>query len=76
MIKKYIKRKIYLKKVKLFIDKDIIKVIVGQRHLIDSLLIGLLSEGHVLLEGVPGLAKTLAVTTLAQTIDAKFSNLS
>lgn len=51
------------------------KVIVGQRHLIDTLLIGLLSGGHILLEGVPGLAKTLAITTLAQAIDAKFSRI-
>ena len=51
------------------------KVIVGQKHLIDTLLIGLLSNGHILLEGVPGLAKTLAITTLAQAIDAKFSRI-
>ncbi|MCG8698218.1 MAG: MoxR family ATPase [Bacteroidales bacterium] len=51
------------------------KVIVGQKHLVDSLLIGLLSDGHILLEGVPGLAKTLAINTLAQTIDAKFSRI-
>jgi MoxR-like ATPase len=51
------------------------KVIIGQKHLIDSLLIGLLSDGHILLEGVPGLAKTLAIKTLAQTIDAKFSRI-
>jgi len=51
------------------------KVIVGQKHLIERLLIGLLSDGHVLLEGVPGLAKTLAVKTLADTIDAKFSRI-
>ncbi len=51
------------------------KVIVGQKHLIDSLLIGLLSDGHILLEGVPGLAKTLAIKTLANTIDAKFSRI-
>lgn len=57
------------------ITMEINKVIVGQRHLIDSLLIGLLSDGHVLLEGVPGLAKTLAVNTLAQTIDARFSRI-
>ena len=50
-------------------------MIVGQRHLIDSLLIGLLTDGHILLEGVPGLAKTLAVNTLAQTIDAGFSRI-
>ena len=42
------------------------RVIVGQKHLVDSLLIGLLSDGHILLEGVPGLAKTLAIKTLAQ----------
>ena len=51
------------------------KVIIGQHHLIDSLLIGLLSNGHILLEGVPGLAKTLAITTLAQAADAKFSRI-
>ena len=51
------------------------KVIVGQKHLLDSLLIGLLSDGHVLLEGVPGLAKTLAVKTLADTIHAKFNRI-
>ena len=51
------------------------QVIVGQRHLVESLLIGLLSDGHVLLEGVPGLAKTLAIKTLSQLIDAKFSRI-
>ena len=51
------------------------KVIVGQKNLIDNLLIGLLSDGHILLEGVPGLAKTLAINTLAQAIDAKFSRI-
>ena len=51
------------------------KVIVGQKHLTDSLLIGLLSNGHILLEGVPGLAKTLAIRTLASIIDAKFSRI-
>ncbi|HIW51889.1 MAG TPA: AAA family ATPase, partial [Candidatus Alistipes excrementipullorum] len=51
------------------------KVIVGQSHLIDSLLIGLLSNGHILLEGVPGLAKTLAITTLAKAVDAEFSRI-
>lgn len=51
------------------------KVIVGQKHLVESLLIGLLSNGHVLLEGVPGLAKTLAIKTLAQLIDANFSRI-
>ncbi len=51
------------------------KVIIGQKHLLDSLLIGLLSNGHILLEGLPGLAKTLAIKTLADTIDAKFSRI-
>ncbi len=51
------------------------KIIIGQKHMIDSLLIGLLSDGHILLEGVPGLAKTLAINTLATTIDAKFSRI-
>ncbi len=51
------------------------KVIIGQRHLIDSLMIGLLSNGHILLEGVPGLAKTLAIRSLASIIDAKFSRI-
>ena len=51
------------------------RVIVGQRHLIDSLLIGLLSDGHILLEGVPGLAKTLAIKTLSQLIDSQYSRI-
>src|SRR5512138_3957064 len=51
------------------------KVIVGQKHLTDSLLIGLLANGHILLEGVPGLAKTLAIKSLASIIDAKFSRI-
>ena len=51
------------------------QVIVGQRHLVESLLIGLLSDGHVLLEGVPGLAKTLAIKTLASLIDAQYSRI-
>ena len=51
------------------------QVIVGQKHLIESLLIGLLSDGHILLEGVPGLAKTLAIKTLASLIDAKYSRI-
>ena len=51
------------------------QVIVGQKHLVESLLIGLLSDGHILLEGVPGLAKTLAIKTLAQLIDAKYSRI-
>ena len=51
------------------------QVIVGQKHLVDSLLISLLSDGHVLLEGVPGLAKTLAIKTLSQLVDVKFSRV-
>lgn len=51
------------------------KVIIGQKHMTESLLIGLLSNGHILLEGVPGLAKTLAINTLAKTVDAKFSRV-
>ena len=51
------------------------RTIVGQKHLVESLLIALLSNGHVLLEGVPGLAKTLAIKTLAQLVDAKYSRI-
>ena len=51
------------------------KVIVGQKHLVENLLIGLLANGHILLEGVPGLAKTLAINTLAQAVNAKFSRI-
>ena len=51
------------------------RVIVGQKHLVDSLLISLLSDGHILLEGVPGLAKTLAIKTLSQLIDAVYSRI-
>jgi len=51
------------------------QTIVGQKHLVESLLIALLANGHVLLEGVPGLAKTLAIKTLAQVIDAKYSRI-
>ena len=51
------------------------QVIVGQKHLVDSLMIGLLSNGHILLEGVPGLEKTLAIKTLASLIDAKYSRI-
>lgn len=51
------------------------RTIVGQKHLVESLLIALLSNGHILLEGVPGLAKTLAIKTLAQLIDAKYSRV-
>ena len=51
------------------------QVIVGQKHLVESLLIGLLSDGHILLEGLPGLAKTLAIKTLSDLIDADFSRI-
>ncbi|MFO8053710.1 MAG: AAA family ATPase [Bacteroidales bacterium] len=51
------------------------KAIVGQKHMLESMLIGLLSNGHILLEGLPGLAKTLAIKSLASTIDAKFNRL-
>lgn len=51
------------------------QVIVGQKHLVESLLIGLLADGHILLEGVPGLAKTLAIKTLSQLIDAQYSRI-
>ena len=51
------------------------QVIIGQKHLVDSLMIGLLSNGHILLEGVPGLAKTLAIKTLSSLIDAKYSRM-
>ncbi len=57
------------------ISLEMNKVIVGQKHLVESLLIGLLSDGHILLEGVPGLAKTLAIKSLAHTIDAKFARV-
>ncbi len=57
------------------ISMEMNKVIVGQKHLIESLLIGLLSNGHILLEGVPGLAKTLAINTLAKIIDADFARI-
>ncbi|HVT84073.1 MAG TPA: MoxR family ATPase [Chitinophagaceae bacterium] len=61
-----------------FVDRlkeEISQVIVGQQHMLDRLLIGLLSNGHVLLEGVPGLAKTLTIKSLAQAIHAKFSRI-
>jgi MoxR-like ATPase len=57
------------------IRKELSKVIVGQQYMIDRLLIGLLTDGHVLLEGVPGLAKTLTVSSLAQVIDSKFQRI-
>ncbi len=61
-----------------FVDAIIMgmdKVIVGQKHLVESLLIGLLADGHILLEGLPGLAKTLAINTLSTIVDAKFSRI-
>jgi MoxR-like ATPase len=67
-----------IKKESEFVDLitlEIQKVIVGQKGLVERLLIGLLSDGHILLEGVPGLAKTLAISTLSQTIDAAFSRI-
>jgi MoxR-like ATPase len=57
------------------ITMEMSKVIVGQKHMLERLLIGLLANGHILLEGVPGLAKTLAIKSLANTIDAKFSRI-
>jgi len=57
------------------INIEIRKVIVGQKHMLDRLLIGLLSNGHILLEGVPGLAKTLAIKSLASTVKASFSRI-
>ncbi|MDH7464480.1 MoxR family ATPase [Chitinophagaceae bacterium 26-R-25] len=62
----------------IFIDRlrdEVGRVIVGQQYMLDRLLIGLLSNGHVLLEGVPGLAKTLTIKSLAQAIQAKFSRI-
>lgn len=55
--------------------REVGKVIVGQQYLVDRLLVGLLANGHVLLEGVPGLAKTLSIKTLAQTVQAAFSRI-
>src|SRR5256885_3208172 len=54
---------------------EINKVVIGQKYLVERLIIGLLANGHVLLEGVPGLAKTLSVKTLASAIDVRFSRL-
>lgn len=62
----------------LFVDRlraELSKVVVGQLYMVDRLMIGLLSNGHVLLEGVPGLAKTLTIKSLAQAIQAKFSRI-
>jgi len=58
------------------IIKEVSKVIVGQSYMIERLLIGLLSNGHILLEGVPGLAKTLTVNTISSTIKTKFQRRS
>ena len=63
------------KELGLYLVMGMNKVIVGQKHLVDCLLIGLLSDGHILLEGVPGLAKTLAIKTLSQLISADFSRI-
>ena len=57
------------------INMEVKKVIVGQQHMIESLLIGLLSNGHILLEGVPGLAKTLAISTLSNIINVDFKRV-
>lgn len=57
------------------IEMEMHRVIVGQRHMVERLLIGLLSNGHILLEGVPGLAKTLAIKSLANIIDTRFSRI-
>lgn len=57
------------------LSMEMTKVIVGQKHLVENLLIGLLANGHILLEGVPGLAKTLAINTLASCINARFSRI-
>lgn len=57
------------------INMEMSKVIIGQKKMVESLMIGLLSDGHILLEGVPGLAKTLAINSLAGVIEAKFSRI-
>ncbi len=67
-----------VRKESIFVEEmfgEIAKVIVGQRYVLERMLIGLLADGHILLEGVPGLAKTLAVKTIAETIDAKFQRI-
>ena len=67
-----------IQKVSAFVDiisMEMNKVIVGQKHLVENLLIGLLADGHILLEGMPGLAKTLAINTLANIVDAKFNRI-
>ena len=57
------------------LKEEMSKVIIGQNHMVDRLLIGLLGNGHILLEGVPGLAKTLAIKTLSDTVDGHFSRI-
>src|SRR6187402_2647151 len=57
------------------LSMELSKVIVGQKYMTERLLIGMLSNGHVLLEGVPGLAKTLAIKSLAQAVDARFNRI-
>ncbi|OQX79747.1 MAG: ATPase [Bacteroidetes bacterium 4484_249] len=57
------------------INMEMHKVIIGQKHMVERLMIGLLANGHILLEGVPGLAKTLAITSLAKAIEAKFARI-
>ena len=57
------------------LNEETSKVIVGQKHMIDRLILGLLAEGHVLLEGLPGLAKTLAIKTLASAVNADFNRI-
>ncbi len=67
-----------VRKESIFVEElfnEIGKVIVGQRYVIERMMVGLLADGHILLEGVPGLAKTLAVKTIAETIDAKFQRI-
>ena len=57
------------------VSREMEKCIIGQKHMVDRLLVGLLSNGHILLEGVPGLAKTLAIKTLSQIVDVSFSRI-
>ena len=57
------------------LTSEMSKVIIGQRHMVDALLIGLLGQGHILLEGVPGLAKTLSINTLAKSVQGSFSRI-
>ncbi len=57
------------------LSSEMKKVIVGQKHMVERLLIGLLGQGHILLEGVPGLAKTLAINTLSQAVHGSFSRI-